>query len=128
MNRKTRIIAGSLAVLMALVACVVPLPVSAQGSLYSLTITNDSSFTIERVYLSPSYETTFAFSSDQLGSFALPSGYHFTVKNIRAGEYDVLFVDEDGDRCMVRNQNIFSNLNWELTNSWLLNCEGRTKQ
>lgn len=123
MNRKTRIIAGSLAVLMALVATVVPFPVSAQGSRYSLRIVNATSYDIENMYLSSS--DSGVWGPDQLGPFrVIRSGSTFTLTDIRPGEYDIKFVDGGGDSCTLRYQNIFQDLSWRLTNSWLLSCEG----
>jgi len=51
------------------------------------------------------------------------SGSSFTLTDIHPGEYDIRFVDEDGDSCTLAKRNIFQDLSWRLTDSWLLNCE-----
>ena len=122
MNRKNRIIAAILAVSMILLGSILPSPVSAQGSRYSLTIVNDSSFDIERLYVSSS--DFGVWGPDQLGLRVLRSGDTFTLTGIKPGEYDIKFVDQDGDTCILRYQ-VFRNLSWRLTNSWLLGCESR---
>jgi hypothetical protein len=121
-NRLNRAIAA-LATLVALATCIAPFPVSAQWNHYSLTVTNASSYGINRIYLSPSDDNN--WGPDQLGRNVIGAGRTFTLTGIRPGEYDVRFVDEDGDSCILKNQNMFTNISWRLTNTWLLNCEFR---
>jgi uncharacterized protein (DUF2141 family) len=119
-NRSSRITALTLAIVTALVSCI-PAPATAQGSRYSLTLVNRTGYAIEQIYISPS--DTNDWGSDQLGRRILVSGSSFTFTNIRPGEYDIKFVDEDGDTCKLSHQNVFNNLSWELSQSWLLSCE-----
>jgi len=114
---------ATLATLVLFATCVIPLPVSAQGNHYSLKLSNASSFGIDRIFLSPSDRNE--WGPDQLGSNVIGAGQTFTLTGIRPGEYDIMFVDQDGDSCVLKNQNMFTNLSWRLTNSWLLNCEFR---
>jgi hypothetical protein len=111
------IVAASLAV------CVSwAIPAFAQASRWSLRIRNASNFDIYALYVSGSdYEN---WGPDQLGSRVLRGGGGlFTLTSIRAGEYDVKFVDEDGDACVLRKVLVTRHLSWELTNTWLLGCE-----
>ena len=121
-NRSHRLVAMILAILTAFVGCV-PNVANAQGSHYSLTLVNTSGYNIEHLYLSSS--DTDRWGPDQLGRHTLESGGSFTLTDIRPGEYDIKFVDEDGDTCIVPHKNVFHNLSWELSQSWLLSCEAR---
>ena len=64
------------------------------------------------------------WGSDQLGNEVLDSGETFALGNIPAGEYDVKFVDEDDDECVLNDIAIINDTEWRLTTSFLLECEG----
>ncbi|HMF57426.1 MAG TPA: hypothetical protein VK619_13870 [Pyrinomonadaceae bacterium] len=89
---------------------------------YTLAITNNSKYDIHRLYLSSSEDRN--WGPDQLGEEILKTGQLYTVTNIVPGEYDVKFVDEDGDECVLKNIQIFKNTSWTLTTQWLTRCEG----
>ncbi|HMF57107.1 MAG TPA: hypothetical protein VK619_12265 [Pyrinomonadaceae bacterium] len=89
---------------------------------YALAITNSSKYDIHRIYMSSSEDRS--WGPDQLGDYILKTGQSFTINNLVPGEYDVKFVDEDGDECVLKNIQIFKNTSWELTTSWLTRCEG----
>ena len=38
----------------------------------------------------------------------------------------MMFVDQNDGVCVLHNVAIFSNLDWDLTRGWLLDCERRT--
>src|SRR5437667_11906529 len=118
-HRKTAV---SLAILTALVGCI-PFVTTAQCSRYSLTLVNTSGYTIDEIYLSSSELDV--WGQDLLGNRTLPSGSRFTITDIEPGEYDVKLVDQDGDSCKMRRQNVFRNLSWGVSESWLLSCEFR---
>ena len=93
---------------------------------YNLTIKNNTDFEIHRIYISTT-ETT-KWGPDQLGKdYVLANGESFTLKNIMPGEYDIRFVDEDGDECILRNVKIVENRRWSLTTDWLINCINRRR-
>jgi uncharacterized protein (DUF2141 family) len=94
----------------------------ARTSRYSLAIQNDSRYDIQRIYVSSSRDQS--WGPDQLGTQILRSGATFTINNISAGEYDLKFVDRDGDSCVLKNVNVARNITWNLTNEALLRCEG----
>src|SRR5262245_19279036 len=121
-NFSKRLVALGLASFVAVVN-LLPFPAFAEGSRYSLSVTNRSGLTIERMYFSSSERRE--WGPDQLRRDTIPSGSTFTLTGIRPGEYDIKFVDEDGDSCILRKENIFDNTSWELSQSWLLNCEFR---
>src|SRR3982750_1891905 len=92
-------------------------PAEARSNRYALAVTNSSKYDIHRLYLSSSEDRN--WGPDQLGDYILKSGQKYTVTDIVPGEYDVKFVDEDGDECVLKNIQIFRNTSWELTTNWL---------
>jgi hypothetical protein len=115
------VVRRSISTALVLAALAMPNIASAQGSRYSLTLSNTSGYAIENLYLSPSDSND--WGTDQLGDNTIEDGRRFILTSIRPGEYDIKFVDEDGDVCVLNHKNIFQNLSWQLSNSWLLNCE-----
>ena len=89
---------------------------------YTLLIENDSRYDIYYLYMSRTLENN--WGSDQLGSEVLDSGETFALGGIPAGEYDVKFVDEDDDVCVLNNIAIVHDTEWRLTTNFLLECEG----
>jgi hypothetical protein len=122
LDRTKRILAvlGCLTILGAAIATM-PLAANAQGSRYSLTIRNQSRYRIDRLYMSTSDEST--WGPDQLGRYVIRPNSQFTLNNIRPGEYDLKLVDEDGDACVIRRVDFFTNKSWTITTSMLVNCE-----
>jgi hypothetical protein len=102
-----------------------PQTANAQGRRYILRIQNVSRFDIHRIYVSPSDSRN--WGPDLLGDDVLRSGSAFTITDIRPGEYDIRFVDEDGDACILNDIAIFRSTSWTLTTAWLLNCEIRSE-
>lgn len=98
-----------------------PQAVDAQNR-YQLKIQNDSRYDIYHLYVSSSEEEH--WGPDQLGDHVLESDTSYTLTDIVPGEYDIKFVDEDGDACVLRNVKIFQNTSWSLTTKWLARCEG----
>lgn len=112
------------AALLALVAgipAVLPWAADAQDRKYSLKIQNDSRYDIYRLFMSESDEEE--WGPDQLQTVVLESGETYTLTDIKPGEYDIKFVDEDGDECVLRDVAIFENTSWVLTTQWLVRCE-----
>jgi hypothetical protein len=94
-------------------------PMNAAGSRYSLTIHNDSQYSIYRIYLSSSESDTWI---DQLGSGILLPGHTFTITDIQSGEYDVKLEDEHGCSCRIMRVDIFENKSWKVTGEYLDSC------
>lgn len=111
-----------LAVSFALVAIVASsLPVAAQSNYVSIRMENNTGYNINQVHLSSVFENS--WRRDLLGSGYFYNGTAFTIIQITPGRYDMEFVDEDLDVCVLHDVAIFSNLRWNLTQQWLLNCE-----
>ena len=88
---------------------------------YSLRIRNNTRWEISRIYMSTA--ETDNWGPDQLGDNVLRSGGSYTMTGIRPAEYDIRFIDEDNDQCVLRNIQIFENTYWTLTSDWLVRCE-----
>lgn len=91
---------------------------------YWLKITNNSRYDIYHLYVSSAESAR--WGQDQFGSdfYLQAKGGTFTLTDIVPGDYDIKFVDEDGDECVLEDISIFANKNWALTTTWLTNCEG----
>ena len=87
----------------------------------TVTLWNESGYTIERFYMSSTYNPY--WSADLLGTRRLASGYH---SNFLAdlGTYDVKLVDSDGDECVVNGVTIGGDRRLTITRDLLLRCEG----
>ena len=100
-----------------LLACVI----SAQGSRYVLRIQNASQYDIYHLYVSSSENRK--WGPDQLGNAVIRANGTFTLTDLVTGEYDVKFVDEDGDPCVIQNVKVTQDTSWKVTTDWLLKCE-----
>lgn len=96
-------------------------PAAAQSSHYNLRMENNMGYDINQVRMSSVNDRY--WERDILGSRILSDGTSFTITQISPGYYDVAFVDEDGDVCVVHDVAVYRELNWNLSHSWLLNCE-----
>jgi len=89
---------------------------------YTVQIENRSDYGIYQIRMSSASDRD--WERDLLGAGVLPSGYHITLpERFFPGYYDLKLVDEDGDICVVSNVRVNGNTTWDITNSWLLNCE-----
>lgn len=88
---------------------------------YFLKIRNESRWNIKRIYMSNA--ETDKWGPDQLGESVLYSGRYFTLEGIRPAEYDIMLIDQDNDKCILRNIAIFENKDWTITSDWLLKCQ-----
>ena len=95
-------------------------PVNAQDK-YSLKLKNSSKYAISRLYVASSDDEKWGF--EQLGKHTIDSGDTFTLTDLLPGEYNIKFVDEKGDECVLKKIGVFKNISWELTTDWLEKCE-----
>ncbi|HEY6291880.1 MAG TPA: hypothetical protein VI455_10015 [Terriglobia bacterium] len=95
--------------------------VAAQSSYHSLTMENNTGYDIYQVRLSPVNDPF--WERDLLGTRVFEDGTSFTVTQISPGRYDIGFVDQDADVCVLHDVAIYNNLSWDLSQRWLLNCE-----
>ena len=89
---------------------------------YWLKVTNSSRYDIYHMYVSSAEESN--WGPDQLSDDVLTTGTSYTITDIVPGEYDIKFVDEDGDECTLSDIAIVKNTSWSLTTAWLTKCEG----
>ena len=89
---------------------------------YDWGITNSSKWAIHEVYISSCGNRY--WGQDRLGSSAIMhNGDRYVLNNVNGGCYDVKLVDEDGDVCVINRVNISDDMEWEVTDRNLLNCE-----
>ena len=91
---------------------------------YSLTITNRSKWDIYEVYVHTS-EDKESWGEEQLAGRVLKTDTYIVIASLKPGEYDVKFVDEGNDECILENIAITKNTSWALTTKWLENCATR---
>ena len=89
---------------------------------YWLKVTNSSRYDIYHMYVSSAENER--WGPDQLADDVLTKGMSYTITDIVPGEYDIKFVDEDGDECTLSDIAIVKNTSWSLTTAWLTKCEG----
>jgi hypothetical protein len=95
-------------------------PAFAVAQTRTFTVNNDTRWTIEHVYVSPSGDPY--WHEDQLGSKVLPPDYWFKM-SIVPGWYDVKLVDEDGDSCTLKGLDFRAGETWTMTDQLLALCE-----
>jgi hypothetical protein len=95
-------------------------PANAQDR-FSLKIKNSSKYGISRLYVASSEDEK--WGPDQLGKHTIDSGDTFTLTDLLPGEYDIKFVNEYGDECVLRKIGVFKSISWALTTDWLEKCE-----
>lgn len=116
-----------IALMMLLLAASLTTPpaAEAQAHRYRLKIYNNSRYDIHRIYMSSAESNR--WGQDLLGDSILASSRSFTIIEIVSGEWDIKFIDEDGDACVLRNVKVFENMSWSITTDWLVNCQ-RSRQ
>jgi hypothetical protein len=123
MQTKTRktILAVSFALIAILASA---LPVAAQSRHY-LQMENNTGYDVYRLYFSSANSNR--WGDDMLGPVRIfRDGSRFTITGIAPGSYDLKFVDQDNDVCVVRNVTIYQDLSWDLSEGWLVSCEVNT--
>ena len=88
--------------------------ISDSGS--DLTVTNNSSFDIQELYLT--FSTSSGWGANHLGNNPLLPGESITLAGISCDTYDVLMVDETGAKCEHDNLDLcLSSASWVITNN-----------
>jgi len=88
----------------------------------SLTVDNESSFTIIEINLSPVGEVS--FGADLLGAEVLEPGDSFIVSDLDCDVYDIRLLDEDNDECILTDIDLcFDNAVWTLDDAELAACQ-----
>ncbi|MBP6020421.1 MAG: hypothetical protein KA735_13095 [Burkholderiaceae bacterium] len=100
----------------AAVACVPMIAVAA-----NVEFVNQSAWEIHEVYFSPASQSD--WGEDYLGKEVLEKGDALTLSDVKAGTWDVMIVDEDGDKCVLEDVAISSSDRWVITDDDLLACQ-----
>lgn len=89
----------------------------------SVEFVNQSSWDIYEIYLSPSNDTN--WGDDYLEKDVLTKGESLTITNVDAGSWDVMVVDEDGDKCVIEGVkfNRSDRDRWVIKDKDLLACQ-----
>ncbi len=91
----------------------------------SITFNNKSQYDIAEINLSPVKQQD--WGDNQLTE-ALKAGASFTLNSIPANKYDVQFVDEDDDKCVVSDVKIAANETVDITDADLVGCQAQTEK
>ena len=98
---------------------------AAQTSTVSLS--NDSSWTITELYLSA--VDVQEWGSDQLGEHVIEPNSSYKLSDVPCDVYDVRLVDEDGDVCVVGGVKLCgSDSAWTIGDKDLLDCQAETEE
>ncbi len=92
----------------------------------SLELVNRSNWDIHELYFSPADQKS--WGPDQLEDEIIKHGETFKLTKISKGNYDVKFVDEDGDSCEVEDVDFTSSERFVLTENALLGCQEATAE
>ena len=102
-----------------LAAMVVVLPVAAKKS--SVLVRNLSEWTIVEFYMSPSDDDD--WGRDLLGRDVLDPGDTLTLTNISCDDWDLMFIDEDDDECVLEEVDLCNDdAHWDITSRELIAC------
>jgi hypothetical protein len=117
----------SLLCLTALITISISLAASAARRTSTIKIINQSKWEIHELYLSPS--SSRHWGPDQLGDQVLEKGESITLRNLACNHYDIRVVDEDGDECVMENEELCGdNAFWKITDKKLLACEEASEE
>ena len=92
----------------------------------SLTLENKTGKEVHELYFAPAGETD--WGEDQLGDEVIENDETFTLSKIAKGKYDVLFVDENGDKCDIRDVDFTSSELFVMTKSIIKKCQKATEE
>ena len=91
----------------------------------TIEVVNESSWDIHHLYVSPSDSDD--WGSDQLREDILERGESLELIDIPCDDYDIMFIDEDGDECILEEQTLCRDESiWRITDEELLGCEWDT--
>ena len=100
---------------------------SAVAQTSSVSLQNDSSWTIVEMYLSA--VDVNEWGPDQLGDNMIAPGAAYSLSGVPCDVYDVRLVDEDGDVCVVGGVKLCgSDSAWTIGDEDLLDCQAETDE
>jgi hypothetical protein len=92
----------------------------------SVTVENHSDYAIHHLYFTPA--NSLSWGKDQLGSDVLFPNEQATLKGLECDVYDLKFVDDEGDECIVEDIDLcLEKAVWSLDNDDLAACSGFEK-
>ena len=91
-------------------------------SKFRFSISNQSKIVVDEVRLSPGGENN--WGPDFTGNNVLKPGQVITMPDLAPGQYDVKFVDDYGNSCILHSIPVFSEMSWNITPSWINSCAG----
>lgn len=91
------------------------------ASAANVVFVNQSAWEIHEVYFSPASQHS--WGEDHLGNDVLEKGDSLTLSDVNAGTWDVMIIDEDGDKCVIEDVSIKSSDRWVITDNDLLSCQ-----
>ncbi len=91
------------------------------ASAYEWAITNNSKWAIHEIHISGCNERN--WGPDRMGRAIMYTGDTYTLHDVDAGCYDVLFVDQDGDKCDVRGVHLTGDWQTTINSQALVACE-----
>lgn len=93
----------------------------------TVSLTNESSWTITEMYLSA--VDVQDWGPDQLGENMIAPGASYSLHDVPCDVYDVRLVDEDGDVCVVGGVKLCgSDSAWKIGDDDLLDCQAETEE
>lgn len=97
--------------------------VPALGVAATVEFVNQSSWDIHEIYFSPASHRN--WGQDYLDDEVLEKGDSLKLTDIDAGTWDVMVVDEDGDKCVLEDIDFSSSDRdrWVITDNDLLTCQ-----
>lgn len=90
----------------------------------SLTLENKTGKELHELYFAPAGGDD--WGPDQLGDEVVGHDETFTLSKIKAGHYDLLFVDENGDKCDIRDVNFVESEVFVMTKKIIKGCQAGT--
>ncbi len=91
------------------------------ASAANVVFLNKSSWEIHEIYFSQSKKSD--WGEDHLDKEVLQKGDSLTLSDVKPGTWDVMVVDEDGDKCVLEDVAIKGSDRWEITDKELLACQ-----
>lgn len=98
--------------------------VPAFASAANVVFVNSSSWEIHEIYFSAASQKN--WGEDHLGNEVLENGDSLTLSNVEPGTWDVMVVDEDGDKCVLEDVSIDSSDKWVIKDDDLLACQANS--